>query len=315
MRAGIHRRVAELNSTHKKKLIIVTGPTAVGKTALAITLAQKFNTEIISFDSRQFYREMNIGTARPTDEELSKAKHHFIGQLSIHDHYTSGLFETDALEKLNQIFKQHDCCIAVGGSGLYINALCYGIDNIPANEMVRNQLIQRWQDEGLEKLQNEVKSCDPEFYANADMQNPRRVIRALEVFTITGSPYSTFRLNEAKPRSFDTIWIGLNMDKDQLYDRINRRVDSMLQEGLLDEVKLLYPHHQLKSLRTVGYQELFNHLAGHDSFERAVELIKRNTRIYARKQISWFKRNPEICWFDTSDQEPIFQAIEQKILK
>ncbi|MBK8925891.1 MAG: tRNA (adenosine(37)-N6)-dimethylallyltransferase MiaA [Crocinitomicaceae bacterium] len=306
--------MAELNPP-KKKLIIVTGPTAVGKTALAIRLAQKFNTEIISFDSRQFYREMKIGTARPTDEELTEAKHHFIGHLSIHDHYTSGLFETDALEKLNQIFKMHDYCIAVGGSGLYINALCYGIDNIPADETVRNQLIQRWQDEGLEKLQSEVKMCDPEFYENADMQNPRRVIRALEVFTITGSPYSAFRLNEAKPRSFDTFWIGLNMDKDQLYDRINTRVDTMMHEGLLDEVKLLYQFNHLKSLRTVGYTELFNHLSGNDSLERAVELIKRNTRIYARKQISWFKRNPEICWFDTLNQEPIFQALEQKLVK
>ncbi len=294
-----------------KKLIIVAGPTAVGKTALSIELAQHYNCPIISFDSRQFYREMSIGTAKPTPEELSQAEHHFIGNLSIHDHYTAGIYEREALEKLQTIFKSHDYCIAVGGSGLYIDALAFGIDDIPADPTVREKLIERWKTEGLEVLQKEVLAVDPEFYHASDMQNSRRVIRALEVFEITGKPYTLLRKKQPKQRPFEMFWIGLNLEREVLFDRINRRVDIMLDMGLEEEVKGLYDQKEVKALHTVGYRELFSAMDGEYTREKAIELIKRNTRYYAKRQITWFKKNELVNWFLPNEAQKIIEEIDK----
>lgn len=307
--------MAVVNSAKKKLLVIIAGPTAVGKTAFAIKLANHFHIPIISFDSRQFYREMTIGTAKPAQSELEQAEHHFIDNLSIHDRYTSGLFETDALKKLDELYQKHDIVIAVGGSGLYINALCYGIDDIPTNETVRQKLIERWQSEGLEKLQQEVLETDPEFYQSSDIQNPRRVIRALEVFEVSGKPYSFYRKNQPKERPFETLWIGLDLERNLLFDRINQRVDDMLAAGLFEEVLALNQHKDLKALKTVGYQEFFEHIEGKHTFERAVELVKRNSRVFAKKQLVWFKRNPEITWLSPQNSEHVIELINQKIMK
>lgn len=307
--------MAVLIPDKKKLLVILAGPTAVGKTETSIRLANHFNAPIISFDSRQFYQEMTIGTAKPSEQELSQAEHHFINNLSIHQSYTSGKYETDALEKLNKLFQAHDIVIAVGGSGLYINALCYGIDDIPTDETIRQRFIERWKTEGLEKLQEEVKLIDPEFYHSADMKNPRRVIRALEVFQVSGNPYSVYRKNQNKKRFFDTCWIGLNIERQILFDRINKRVDQMIANGLFEEVRQLIPFKELKALKTVGYQEFFEHLEGKHDFAKAVDLVKRNTRIFAKKQLVWFNRNPETTWFSPSETDKIIELLNQKINK
>lgn len=300
---------------NNKKLIVIAGPTAVGKTAVAIQLAKKYQCPILSFDSRQFYKEMEIGTAKPSVEELNEAPHYFISNLSIHDSYTSGKFETQALETLDKLYLNHDLVIAVGGSGLYINALCYGIDDIPTSEEIRNELIQEWQNSGLENLQQQLKMVDPDFFETTDIQNPRRVIRALEVFRKSGLPYSHFRKNQNKPREFDTLWIGLELDREILFERINNRVDLMLQHGLIDEVHRLYPYKELKALKTVGYQEFFEFMDGKHDFEQAIHLVKRNTRVFAKKQMVWFKRNPQINWVSPHDINEVITLVEQKILQ
>ena len=293
----------------EKTLIIIAGPTAVGKTALSIQLAQHFNCPIISFDSRQFYDEMAIGTAKPTPEELAQAEHHFIGNLSIEDKYTAGMYEQEALAKLTELFKSNDYCIAVGGSGLYIDALAFGIDDIPADEAIRIKLQNRWETEGLEALQKEVLAIDPDFYHESDMMNPRRVVRALEVYEITGKRYSELRKRSPKSRNFKMFWVGLNLEREELFERINKRVDIMMNEGLEAEVKALYPKRDRKALKTVGYRELFSFLDGEHSKERAVELIKRNTRQYAKRQITWFKKNELVNWFRPEDGSKIIEEI------
>ncbi|MDG1915967.1 MAG: tRNA (adenosine(37)-N6)-dimethylallyltransferase MiaA [Crocinitomix sp.] len=294
-----------------KKLIIVAGPTAAGKTALSIELAQHYQCPIISFDSRQFYREMNIGTAKPTADELAQAEHHFIGNISIHDRYTAGIFEREALVKLEEIFQTNDFCIAVGGSGLYINALAFGIDNIPSDPEVRLKLQERWKNEGLEVLQQEVLAVDPAFYNTSDMQNSRRVIRALEVFEITGKPYTLLRKKQHKKRPFEMYWVGLNLEREVLFDRINRRVDMMMELGLEEEVKSLFDEREIKALHTVGYRELFSFMEGEYSKEKAVELIKRNTRYYAKRQITWFKKNELVNWFSPTETQKIIEEIDK----
>lgn len=294
-----------------KKLIIVAGPTAVGKTAMSIELAQHYKCPIISFDSRQFYREMSIGTAKPTDEELSQAKHYFIGNLSIHDHYTAGIYERESLEKLSEIFKTNDYCIAVGGSGLYIDALAFGIDDIPSDITVREKLITRWKMEGLEVLQNEVLAVDPEFYHASDMKNSRRVIRALEVYEITGIPYTLLRKKKPKHRPFSMYWAGLNLEREVLFDRINRRVDIMMDMGLEKEVEGLFADREIKALHTVGYRELFSAMEDEYSKEKAIELIKRNTRYYAKRQITWFKKNELVNWFLPNEASKIIEEIDK----
>ncbi len=293
----------------QKKLIIIAGPTAVGKTALSIELANHFKCPILSFDSRQFYAEMSIGTAKPSAEELASAEHHFIGNLSVEDRYTAGMFEREALELLGTIFQEHEYCIAVGGSGLYIDALAFGIDDIPADENVRMHFHKRWANEGLEVLSNELLQIDPSYHAIADLQNPRRVIRALEVHKITGKTYTDLRKKTPKKRPFTAHWIGLNLEREELFQRINYRVEQMLARGLLEEVQSLLPIQDLKALKTVGYSELFAYLNGEIELERAIELIKRNTRQYAKRQITWFKKNELVHWYEPHEVEKIIEEI------
>ncbi len=286
----------------RNTLVVVVGPTAVGKTKVAIDLARTFGCEIISADSRQFYKEMNIGTAKPTAKELSMAKHHFVNNLSIHDSYSAGKFETEALNKLNELFQNSDKAIVVGGSGLFINALCFGLDDIPdVTPELRTKLNQEFLDNGIEYIQNKVKSIDPDFYAKVDTNNKHRLLRCLEVFETNGQLLSQIQGQEKKPRPFDVKFIGLDMDRAELYDRINRRVDIMMENGLHQEIQALESHKHLSPLNTVGYQEFYNN----ESREEAVLLIKRNSRRYAKRQLTWFRKTPGISWFHPSDSVKI----------
>lgn len=293
-----------------KKLVVIVGPTAVGKTSLSIELARKLGCPILSSDSRQFYKEISIGTAKPSQKELEAAQHHFISCRSIQEEYTAGMFELDALDCLTEIFQDHDYCIAVGGSGLYTNALCYGIDDIPSNKNLRDELESEWKTKGLESLQEELKEIDPVFYAEADIQNPRRVMRAIEVYRLSGKPYSAFRKSKPKKRDFEIQIIGLQQDTSILYERINQRVDEMLKDGLIEEVKSVYHLKELKALRTVGYQEIFSYLDGEYDLEKGIELVKRNSRRYARKQLSWFKRDSNVKWFEPDKIDQIIAFLE-----
>jgi tRNA dimethylallyltransferase len=286
-----------------KKLILIAGPTAVGKTSLSIELARKFNTEIISTDSRQFYREMQIGTAAPTEEELSLAKHHFIGNLSINDYYNVSIFEKEAINLINKLFETKDIIIAVGGSGLYIDALCYGIDDLPdADEKLRADIKSKYKDHGIEYLQNEVKRLDPDYYEIADIKNPKRLQRALEVIYETGKTYSSQRTKKQKQREFQISKYVLNMDREELYQRINLRVDLMMEAGLEKEARSLYPFKDLNALNTVGYKELFSYFDGKISLNQAVTDIKTHSRRYAKRQITWFKRDNSYKWIKEIDE-------------
>ncbi|MFT4601077.1 MAG: tRNA dimethylallyltransferase [Arenicella sp.] len=299
--------MAEL--ANSRTLIVIAGPTAVGKTSLSLDIAKELNCPILSFDSRQFYKELNIGTAKPSKKELSQADHHFINSRSIHDFYTSGMFEKDAIEKLDELFSEHKNVVAVGGSGLYIDGLCYGIDDIPSDLEVRERIKTRWEKEGLEVLQSELKLKDPEYFEIADVQNPRRVMRALEVLEISGKTYTSFRTKTKKNRNFTTIWIGLEQEIESLYERINLRVDDMMSKGLLEEVKSFKELMDLKSLRTVGYQEFEDYLSGEIDLEKAIELVKRNSRRYAKRQLLWFRKNKEIKWFNASESKDVIAHI------
>ena len=280
-----------------KELIVIAGPTAVGKTSYAIELAQKYDTEILSADSRQFYRELQIGTAAPTKEELAAAPHHFIGNLSIHDYYNVSMYEQEAMQLIEDLFQKHDKLIVVGGSGLYIDALCYGIDELPdADERLRSEIKSRYAEEGIEYLQKEVARLDPEFYKVVDQNNHKRLQRALEVCLATGKTYSSQRTNKKKSRPFAIRKLVLNMERELLYERINRRVDLMMEAGLLDEVKSLLPFRELNALKTVGYTELFRYLDGDISLEQAVTDIKTNSRRYSKRQVTWFKRYDDFEW-------------------
>jgi tRNA dimethylallyltransferase len=287
----------------------VVGPTAVGKTAFAIELAKYLETEIISADSRQFFREMNIGTAAPSKDELSQVKHHFIGNLSIHQSYNVSEFELDALALLEKLFQSKDTVVVVGGSGLYLDALAYGIDDLPdASEELRIDLKRLYDNEGIEPLQKQLKKLDPLFYEQIDKQNPKRLLRALEVCLTTGKPYSDLRIGERKTRDFKIHWIGLEQERSILNDRINLRVDLMLEAGLLDEVKRLYPFKNLNALNTVGYKEFFQWLDGEKTYEWAVEKVKTNSRRYAKRQMTWFRKNEDIEWFKV-DNLPEFSDL------
>ena len=282
-----------------KELIVIAGPTAVGKTSYAIELAQKYNTEILSADSRQFYRELQIGTAAPTDEELAAAPHHFIGNLSIHDYYNVSMYEQEAMRLIENLFQKHDKLIVVGGSGLYIDALCYGIDELPdADESLRSEIKRRFAEEGIEYLQQEVERLDPEFYKVVDVNNHKRLQRALEVCLATGKTYSSQRTNKRKSRPFKIRKLVLNMERELLYERINKRVDLMMEAGLLDEVKSLLPNRELNALKTVGYTELFRYIDEDISLEQAVTDIKTNSRRYSKRQVTWFKRYDDFEWVE-----------------
>jgi tRNA dimethylallyltransferase len=276
----------------KKKLIVIGGPTASGKTDFAIALAQHFGTEILSADSRQFYKEMSIGTAKPQLSDLQKAKHHFIGNLSIHNPYSVGDFERDALGVLNTIFEKNDYAIMVGGTGLYIRAVCEGLDEFPDTPLsIRQEFEHIFEQQGIEPLQKLLQEVDNEYFKQVDIQNPMRIIRALSVWKASGKPFSSFRSGEKAERDFTPIYMALDLPREVLYDRINRRVDTMMAEGLLEEAKALYPFKHLNALQTVGYTELFAHFDGQMSLEEAVDKIKQHTRNYAKRQTTWFRKN------------------------
>ncbi len=276
----------------KKKLIIIGGPTASGKTDCAIQLAQHFGTEILSADSRQFYKEMSIGTAKPQLSDLAKAKHHFIGNLSIHDAYSVGDFERDALAVLESIFEKHDTAIMVGGTGLYIRAVCEGLDVFPYVPLsIRDEFEDIFEKQGIEPLQKLLQDVDYEYFTKADIQNPMRLIRALSVWKVSDKPFSSFLSGNKIERNFTPIYIALEIPRAILYDRINHRVDLMMAEGLLDEAKALYPFKHLNALQTVGYTELFAHFDGEMTLDEAVDKIKQHTRNYAKRQMTWFRKN------------------------
>ncbi len=300
-----------------KYLITVVGPTAIGKTTMAIKLARHFNTEIISSDSRQFYKEMSIGTAVPSEEELAAAPHHFIQHKSIFDPYSVGKFERDAIKKLKELFKKHDVVIMAGGSGLYVNAVIDGLDDFPAiDDSVREKLNFELKEHGIVSLQEKLKESDPEHYKNMDIENPQRLIRALEICVGTGKPYSSFLKKKEIARDFKSIKIGLTADRDIIYDRINRRVDIMISEGLIDEAKGLYKYRDLNALQTVGYKELFSHFSGEGDLDFAISEIKKNTRRFAKRQLTWFKKNKNILWFEyTTPLQPVVDKLSAEINK
>ncbi|HEY4197249.1 MAG TPA: tRNA (adenosine(37)-N6)-dimethylallyltransferase MiaA [Mucilaginibacter sp.] len=289
-----------------KTLIVIAGPTAAGKTAVAIKLAQLLNTEIISADSRQFYREMTIGTAKPTDEELAAATHYFVNSHSITESFNVGDFEKQSLQLLNELFKTHDKVIMAGGSGLFIQAVSQGFDELPvADRGIREKLNQDFVEKGIQFLQDELKIADPDYYNQVDLNNPQRLIRALEVFEATGKPFSSYRKATVNKRPFDCIKIGLDLQRDILYERINQRVDAMIEEGLVEEVRSLLPYRHLNALNTVGYSELFDYFDGKTDLNTAIELIKQNTRRFAKRQLTWFRKDKEIKWIMAGDPDLI----------
>ena len=290
----------------------MVGPTAVGKTATAILLAQYFKTEIISADSRQFYREMTIGTAKPDADELAAAPHHFINSHSIEEEYSAGDFERDALKLLEELFTTKDVVIMVGGSGLFVRAVCDGLDDLPkAPASVRDALNNAFQEQGLATLQARLKEIDPAYYETADIDNPQRVIRALEVYEATGKPISYYQKKNLAKRPFDIITVGLNMDREKLYERINLRVDNMLDAGLLQEVQSLAQYRNKPAMLTVGYSEIFDYLDDTLTLAEAVDKIKQNSRRYAKRQITWFKKYGNTTWFEPDDMDGMLQYIAE----
>lgn len=296
-------------------LISIVGPTAIGKTALSIKLAQHYKAEVISADSRQFYKEMSIGTAAPSKEELNAAPHHFIQHKSIKDYFTVGDFERDAILKLKELHTQNQMAIMVGGSGLYVKAVTKGLDYFPEVEPhIRSDLNLQLENYGLNHLQEQLKKLDTTSYNTIAIDNPQRVIRALEICIGSGEPYSSFLTNSAKNRDFKTISIGLNAERDIIYDRINQRVDIMIANGLLDEAKTLFPYKHLNALNTVGYKELFNYFEGEWPLEFAISEIKKNTRRFAKRQLTWFRKDKSITWFDyNTNPTEIIDFIETQL--
>ena len=294
----------------EKTLIVITGPTAVGKTALCLDVAKHFDIPIINADSRQIFRELKIGTARPTEEQMRQVHHDFVGMLGLEDYYSASLFEQQVLALLEQQFLTRDYALMAGGSMMYIDAVCDGIDDIPTiDDETRATMKKRLAEEGLEALCEELRQLDPEYYEIVDRQNPRRVVHALEICQMTGKTYSSFRKREKRERPFDIIKIGLNRPREELYERINKRVDQMMADGLLEEARSLYPKRHLNALNTVGYKELFDYIDGRWPLEEAVERIKGNTRRYARKQLTWYKKDEQIRWFHPDDTEQIINYI------
>ncbi len=299
---------------NQKHLIVIAGPTAVGKTNIAIRLAQHFNTEIISADARQFYREMNIGTAKPNEEQLMLIPHHFINFLSINDAYNVGQYEKDVLEKLNQLFEVHDVVILAGGAGLFIKAVTDGLDVLPsADPAIRESLQELFETKGIESLQIKLEDVDPEYYKKVDIQNPVRLIRALEVFYATGKPISSFHIREIADRPFKTIKICLDMEREKLYNIINNRVDKMFEDGLLNEAKALFPFRDLNALQTVGYTELFEYFDNNTDLQSAKEKIKQNTRNYAKRQFTWFRKDKEYVWINADNYDQIKTHVKDKL--
>jgi len=300
----------------KGNLIVIAGPTAVGKTSLAVEVARYFNTEILSADSRQFYREMQIGTARPTVTEKQGIPHHFTGHLSIKEEYNVSAFERDALQLLDKLFQTHENVIMVGGSGLYINAVCHGIDELPDPDPdLRKRLQNDLETKGIESLQQELQRLDPNYYTQVDKNNPKRLMRGIEVCMTTGRKYSEMRTQARKERPFNILKIGLNLDREKLFQRISHRTDKMVEEGLVEEARRLYPYRQLNALNTVGYKEIFRYLDGEISLEQAVTDIKTSTRRYAKRQLTWFKKDPEIQWLSPFQWEEIVTFVQRNQVK
>jgi tRNA dimethylallyltransferase len=298
----------------KKTLVILLGPTGVGKTELCLSLAEELNTEIVSCDSRQFFRELKIGTAAPTEAQMQRVKHHLVGNLSIFDYYSCGRFEIDALKKLDELFQSKEVVLMTGGSMLYIDAICKGIDDIPnVDQELRDSLHERYANEGIDNILAELKLLDPEYYDMVDKKNHKRIIHALEICLTSGKTFSSFRKETAKERPFDIIKIGLNLPREELYERINRRVDIMFEEGLMEEAKTYYPHRNLNSLNTVGYKELFEYFDGNWDLDFAKNMIKQNSRRYAKKQLTWFNRDKDINWFRPDQREEILSFLKSRL--
>lgn len=298
-----------------KTVVVVVGPTAVGKTSVAISLAKHFHTEIISADSRQCFKELNIGVARPSIEELEQVPHHFIASHTIHEPVTAASFEKYALEKTEELFQKYDTIIMVGGTGMYIKAFCEGLDNIPEiDRATRENIIRNYEEKGLEWLQKEIQEKDPEFYKKGEIQNPQRMMRALEVVEGTGKSILSFRSGEKKQRDFNIIKVGLELPKEQLQQHINKRVDAMINSGLAEEVKSLLSYRHLNALQTVGYAELFDYFDNKLSLGDAIERIKINTRQYAKRQMTWFKKDKEIHWFGPSDIDMMISELKSELL-
>ncbi|WP_241125383.1 tRNA (adenosine(37)-N6)-dimethylallyltransferase MiaA [Cognataquiflexum nitidum] len=294
--------------------MVIAGPTAVGKTEICLHLAKIFQTEIISSDSRQFYRETEVGTAKPTNNELKEVQHHFINSLSIFDNYDVRKFEMETLQLLEKLFEKHDLVIMTGGSGLYIDAICYGFDEIPeVDPAIRERLIMDYHNDGIQNLQLRLQELDPVYYSQVDIQNPQRLMRALEVCIGTGKAYSSFRTKKKNIRSFNCILVGLERDREELYQRINQRMDIMIAKGIFEEAQRLYPYRHLNALQTVGYSEIFGFLEGKYNREEAERLLKRNSRRYAKRQMTWFKKYPEMTWFHPSNVEGIRDFLKEEI--
>jgi tRNA dimethylallyltransferase len=295
-------------------LLVLLGPTGVGKTDISIDLAFHFGTEIISCDSRQFYKEMTIGTAGPSEEQLRKVKHHFIKFLSVKDYYSASLFERDVLELLPTLFTKNKLVLMAGGSGMYIDAVCKGIDDIPdVDPAIRQKYFKKYHEEGIESLRVSLSLLDPGHYRNVDLKNPRRIIRALEICESTGRPYSAFLKKEKRERDFRVIKLGLRRTREELYERINRRVDGMISLGLEAEAKALLEFKSLNALNTVGYKEFFDCFEGKISKEKAIELIKQNSRRYAKRQMTWWARDQDITWFDAGREKEIAEYLDKII--
>lgn len=296
-----------------KTLIVIVGPTGIGKTALAIAIARQFHTEIISADSRQFFKEMEIGTAKPSAEELAAAPHHFVNSHSIKDLFSTGDFEVQAIELIEELFKKHDLLVMVGGSGLYIDAVCKGLDDLPEIDLsIRERLNQQLLNEGIESIKVQLSTYDPEYFQKVDQANPQRMIRGLEFYLSTGTKLSAHLTDTKKVRPFNILKIGLNMDRTELYNRINLRVDKMIESGLLEEVKSLQLFKKYNALNTVGYSELFNYLDGVNTLKEAIDQIKQNTRRFAKRQLTWFRRDDNTAWFEPGQDDAVISHINKE---
>lgn len=298
----------------KPVLIVLIGPTGVGKTELSLSIAEHYHTSIISSDSRQLYKDLKIGTAAPTPAQLARVPHYFVGTLELTDYYSAAQYETEVLKKLDELFQVHPVVVMTGGSMMYVDAVCKGIDDIPTvDKDTRELMIHRYETEGLDQLCAELRVLDPEYYRIVDLKNPKRVIHALEICYMTGKTYTSFRTRTQKERPFRIVKVGLTRDREELYQHINQRVDEMMKEGLLEEAKRVYPYRQLNSLNTVGYKEMFKYLDGEWDLPFAIEKIKQNSRIYSRKQMTWFKRDTEITWFHPEQKEEVLRFLDSQI--
>lgn len=299
----------------KPRLVVLIGPTGVGKTELSLSLVEFLHTPIINADSRQLFRDLPIGTAAPTEAQQQRVRHYFVGTLGLTDYYSAAQYETDVLRLLDDLYSQHPYALLTGGSMMYIDAVCKGIDDIPTvDEETRRLMLERYEEVGLEQLCKELKLLDPEYYNLVDHKNPKRVIHALEICYMTGKPYSSFRTSQPKARPFDILKIGLRREREELYERINQRVNQMITDGLVEEARKVIAYRHTNALNTVGYKEIFKYIDGSWTLETAVEKIKQNTRIYSRKQMTWFRRDESIHWFHPDETEAIKKLIEKEIM-